>query len=172
MTRRRGGKRVTPARMLALAGELARTGVQGGEVGIAAARTITHRTAMMAAAAGDPVAMANPEFVRMGTEKLEAAVEAGQAMAKGMAELGQAWTALAAGPLLPGSPAFGRVPTPADWLAWQSRAAGAMASGMMMGGMAAGLRLAEAWSAVASAGLAPVHRTVSANARRLGRERG
>ena len=169
MARRGKGRGASPARMLSLAGELARTGIKSGEVGLASAQTIGHRTAMMAAAFGDPVAMANPEFIRMGTEKVEAAAEAGHAMASGMNELGRAWLALLSGQGLTAGFAFGLggFGNPAALAELQRRTM----TEAMTAGLNAGLRVAEAYSAIASAGLAPVHRTVSANARRLARER-
>jgi hypothetical protein len=160
----------TAGRMLDLAGELARTGVKSGEVGVASVQTIGYRTAMMAAAFGNPIAMANPEFVRMGSEKVEAAMEASQAMAKGLSELGRAWVALLSGQsnLAAFTMGLGTCRTPVELMTLQQHAM----KEAVDASLGAGLRLVEAYSAIASAGLAPVHRTVSANARRLARTQG
>src|SRR3954467_15401332 len=60
--------------------DLARTAGKTQEMALASIQTIGYRTAMMMQAMGDPVAMANPEFMLMGREKIEAAVESHQAI--------------------------------------------------------------------------------------------
>lgn len=169
--RSRAGNGHPVERLAAVAGEMAKTGVKGGEMGVAAAQTIGYRTAMMAAAMGNPVDLANPEFVRMGSEKVEAAVEAVHAVAKGMEELYHAWVALSTGQsqaalaMLGG---LGTVRTPADLLMLQSRSV----TEAMDAGIHASLRFVEAASALTTAGLNPAYRKVRANAKRLARQHG
>ena len=55
-------------RLLAVAGQLTKTGLRSSEMGVAAAQTIGYRTAMMTAALANPIDFANPEFIRMGAE--------------------------------------------------------------------------------------------------------
>lgn len=158
-------------RLAAVAGEMAKTGVKGGEMGVAAAQTIGYRTAMMAAALGNPVDLANPEFVRMGSEKVEAGVEAVHAVAKGLEDLYQAWIALCTGQsqaALAVLGGLGSVRTPADLLTLQSRTV----TEAIDASIHASLRFVEAASALTTAGLTPAYRTVRANARRLAREHG
>jgi hypothetical protein len=135
----------------------------GFATAIAAATTIGYRTAMLAAVR-DAAELHDPEFVRMGTEKVEAAAAAGAEM-------------VLAGPLLPfwilewGWSAgqhtqaalveamFCR--SPGELAVLQQRWAGQMAS--------ANEKFAETLLGVAAAGLRPIPPAPAANARRLGR---
>jgi hypothetical protein len=116
--------------------EAMRRARRGMEAATAAAQTIAIRSSMMATAT-TPAALADPEFQRMCVEKVEAAWNAGAAMAAATPRLYAAWFDMA---LSGGSP-FSAVATLTD----------------------AGLRFLDA-------GFAPVHRAVTANARRLGRK--
>lgn len=168
MAARKAGNGLTTDRMLALAGDMTRTGVRSGEMGMAAAQTIGYRTAMMAAALGNPIDLANPEFVRMGSEKVEAAVESVHALAKGVGEFVQAWTTLMGGQFhatMTTLTGLGQCRTPSDFFVLQHRSV----QESVEASLHAGFYLMESVSNLTSAGLAPVHRTVRANARRLGR---
>jgi hypothetical protein len=164
-----GGSQLGSAagRIQGMARELTDTAEKAGQLGMAAASTITHRAVMMAQAMSDPVAaMSNPEFTRMGVEKVEAAVEATRALTEGFQDLGLAWWELMAGQMQLASEAatgLQRCRTPTDFMALQSQSF----SRCMTAGMAAGLRFAESATALMGAGLNPMHRTASANARRL-----
>lgn len=152
-------------RLLGVAGTLARNGVKGGEMGVAAAQTIGYRTAMMAAALGNPIKMANPEFVRMGAEKVEAGVEAVQELAEGFADLQRAWLSMFTGQVqlafsfLGG---LGAVRSPGD--------AVGLFEDSVAAGISAQLHFAEAAASFTGSGLGPLHRKTRANARRLGRK--
>lgn len=153
---------------MAVVGTLMRTAEQHGELGVAAARTIGYRTALMAGALQDPAKLANPEFVLMGTEKVEAAAKAAHAFALGLADLQDAWVSLCALPVrtasLMMSGGFGWQRAPMEVWALQTR--------IVDDAMAAGMRFAQSAASLAGAGLAPIHRTASANARRLERRHG
>jgi len=167
-------RRKTPAgvaaRMTAMMDEMTRTAQKHGELGVAAARTIGFRTAMMADTLQDPASLADPEFVRMGAEKVEAAAEAATAMAVGMAELQHAWMALLSGPAQAATLAMtsmGTCRSPMDLLSIQQR----WWEESLHAGMNASLHFAESAASLASAGLPAFHRRASANARRLARVR-
>lgn len=171
MARRKSGNGHPVERMAAVAGAIAQTGVRTGEMGVAAAQTIGYRTAMMAAALNNPSDLANPEFIRMGAEKVEAAMEAAGAVTKGLYELNKAWVVLMTGQTEAAMAAFGQLGncrSPGDLLAIQSRSVGVAVDA----GIHASLNFLEAASALANAGMNPAYRKVRANARRLGRQQG
>lgn len=64
----------------------------------AAAHTVALRTLMLARAAGDPQAMADPEFMRMATEKMAAAALSGAAFAAHAPNLWRLWLGAATSP--------------------------------------------------------------------------
>jgi hypothetical protein len=142
-----------------------RLAVAGLATTAAAATTIAHRTAMLARAT-DAAALANPEFVRMGTEKVAAVAAAGAATALaaplfGFSVLEYGWRMLQSTQAALAEAALCR--NAAELAAVQRRWAGSMS--------AAGLALGESAARVAAAGLRPVHRTAAANAKRLARRR-
>lgn len=154
------------ARLVKVGAALAKTAERTGEMGVAAATTIGIRTNMMVRAAGDPVAMADPEFTLMVCEKVEAAVESGLAMGAGLPTFHVAlatWLSSQAAIATHAISSLAQCRTPADVAAVQSRTFEALHSA----GTAASARLAEAAVVITGAGLDPVHRTVSANAKRL-----
>lgn len=64
----------------------------------AAAHTVALRSMMLARAAGDPRAMADPEFMRMATEKMAAAALSGAAIAAHAPKLWLLWLGAATSP--------------------------------------------------------------------------
>lgn len=152
-------------RLLAVAGTLASNSVRQGEMGLAAAQTIGYRTAMLAAAFGNPAKLANPEFIRMGAEKVEAAAEAAQEMAEGFAELQHAFMAMFTGQarmavtLLGG---LGTARSPGEVVGLFEESINA--------GLNAGIHFAESAASFTAAGLGPIHRKTRSNARRLARK--
>ncbi len=156
-------------RLSAVADTLVDTTRRSGEMGVAAAQTIGYRSAMMAAALASPTGFANPEFIRMGAEKVEASVEAMQAVTHGLAELGTTWVALLTGQTQATVQALtelSRCRHPAEWAEVQRRAVAQMVDS----GVHAALRTAEAAAAISAASLKPLHRKARANARRLAAE--
>ena len=110
------------------------------EIGLAAPQVIAQRTTRMALAGARPSARDQREFVRMGQEKAEA--------------FGESWLAM-------------------GWRLWQLQTAAAaslwgqwLRQGPEMM-LAAEQPLLQAWPHVMASGLKPVHRRVTANARRL-----
>lgn len=154
-----------------LGAEMARTTERTAELALASARTIGFRTAMMARAAGDPVAMADPEFVLMGREKVEAGAAAALAMADGLRPILEAWGTWASRQAQGNARAALALATcrsPIDLM----RVYGDWIDESLTGAQAATGKLAEAAGRIAGAGLAPIHAAASSNARRLAREGG
>ncbi|QCO02724.1 phasin family protein [Azospirillum argentinense] len=171
MARRKTGNGEPTQRFLTVAGDLTRTGVKTGEMGVAAAQTIGYRTAMMAAAMNNPIDLANPEFVRMGSEKVEAMVEATHAVAKGIGEMQQAWMTLMQGQLQAAMvmvTGLGQCRNPADLMELQRRTV----TETVEAGIHAALYMVESATALTQAGMTPAYRTVRANARRLAKQHG
>ncbi len=153
------------SRALRVMDALGRSGRTGGELGLASARTIAHRTALMREAMADPMKLANPEFVNMATEKAAAASEAWAAMAAGLSDVQRAWLALAQAQMR-GMTALTRAMTPGRDGRPAADAMTLVRRGWELN-LHAGLRFAESALAFAAAGVAPYHRRASANARRL-----
>ncbi|MFD1623287.1 phasin family protein [Azospirillum griseum] len=169
MANNRQGAAHPVQRLSAVADTLVDTTRRSGEMGVAAAQTIGYRSAMMAAALASPTGFANPEFIRMGAEKVEATVEAMQGVTHGLTELGSTWVALLTGQTQAAVQALSDLAqcrTPADWAEVQRRTI----AHMMDSGVHAALRTAEAAAAISAASLKPLHRKARANARRLAAE--
>ncbi|PWC33189.1 phasin family protein [Azospirillum sp. TSO35-2] len=155
-------------RLSAVADQLAKTSLRSGEMGVAAAQTIGYRTAMMTAALSNPIDFANPEFIRMGSEKIEAAVEAFHAVATGISEFGAAWVTMVTKQTEAAAVTVGGLAScrnPMEIVDVQQR----LLADAMDAGIHASLRLVEATAALTAAGLNPAYRKVRANARRLSR---
>jgi hypothetical protein len=136
----------------------------GFATAVAAATTIGHRTTMLATVR-DVTELGHPEFIRMGSEKIEAAAAAGVEMALAAPMLSLrfvewTWSAGQHAQAALAEVAFCR--SPGELVALQRRWVGRMTD--------ANQRLAETVLGVAAAGLRPVHHAAAANARRLGRQ--
>lgn len=131
------------------------------EMAIAAGHTIGHRSLMLAQAAGDPEALSHPEFTRMVTEKMVVAAETGADVARRMASAQWGWACWFGARAQLGAAAWAANPATAwqQWLKATDQAADL------------GRRLAADAAALADASLAPAHRVVSANAKRLRRKK-
>jgi hypothetical protein len=151
--------------------DLARTAGKTHEMALASVQTIGYRTAMMFQAFGDPVAMSNPEFTLMGHEKVEAAVESQRAMMESTQNLLEGWTAWAFGQARTNAKAFSELAacrTPADILGVQQH----YLQSTWINATTAAAKLAQASIRITDAGLIPVHKVVSANAKRLSEQNG
>lgn len=141
-----------------------------GEMVQAAGETIVHRMEMMRRAAGDPVVLGHPEFALMYREKGEAGLAAARAMADDVID-GQrvmaSWLGDQARLNMSALLSLARCRSLPDWLAVQRRYLEASTERAAT----AGSRLAKLAGHAADAGLAPVHRAASGNARRLGRRK-
>lgn len=139
-----------------------------GEMALASAHVIDHRTRRMANAGLVPNARDRKEFTLMGQEKVEAAMESAQALALGMARVQQEmataafqgwWNGAAAACSLLGCK------TPLDLVNAQTR----LAQDAIAHSGKAGAQAASLLTHAAAKGLKPVHSRATANARRLGR---
>lgn len=134
--------------------------IRMAEMAVAAGQTIGHRSLMLAQAAGNPVALGNPEFTRMVAEKMAVAAETGAEVAQRVAAAQWGW-AFWFGTQAQLAAAAWTSPATA-WQHWLQSGTDQAAD--------VGRRLAADAAALADASLAPAHRVVSANARRLGRK--
>ena len=138
---------------------------------LASVQTIGYRTAMMFQAFGDPVAMANPEFTLMGHEKVEAAVESHRAMMESGQALLESWTAWAFGQVNTTTKAFTELATcrtQADIISVQQH----YLQSTWINATTAAAKLTQAAIRITDAGLFPVHKVASANAKRLSEQNG
>lgn len=152
MTRKRTTRRRKPADPL----------TQMAEMAVAAGQTISHRSLMLARAAGDPVALGHPEFTRMVAEKMAVAAETGVEVAQRLAVAQQGWAGWFGAQAQLGFAALAVHPASA-WQHWLKLGLDQSAE--------IGDRLMADAAALADASLSPAHRVVSANAKRLGRKR-
>ena len=137
-----------------------------GEMAIAAAQVISHRTTRMARAGVVPSARDQREFRLMGQEKAEAAMESAQAMGMPLLMLNQQFATLALKQMLSGSIALMSIAasrTPAQSAARQSR----FMDATMTNSAVAGSMLSGSAARLARRALTPVHKRVSGNVRRL-----
>ena len=143
-----------------------RLATRTGETMLAAGQTIDHRTRMMRDAAGDPVAMADPEFRLMASEKVDAFWRSHGAMSGKAAPALQTWmTWFSAQARINASAlsALAGCRSPQAAAAVQARY---LQSSALNAGRAAE-RLGRLGVATASLGLGPIHKAATANARRL-----
>ncbi|MGO4125146.1 hypothetical protein AB4Z01_12145 [Inquilinus sp. YAF38] len=136
--------------------------VRMAEMAIAAGQTIGHRSRMMAQAAGDPAALGHPEFTRMVAEKMAVAAETGAEVARRISAAQWGWASWLGAQAQLGAAAWAANPATA-WQRWLTASTGQAAD--------IGRRLATDAADLADASLAPAHRVVSANAKRLGRRK-
>jgi hypothetical protein len=148
---------------------LVETASRTGDMAVASARTIGYRTARIVQALGDPVSLVDPEFARMGHEKVEAAMKSGQAMADGVHALGAVWQQWVFGQLEDGTRCLGELSAARNPLElvciWQR-----LAMTTLLNATTAAAHLAEASSRLSGAGLDPVLTVAAANAERLALE--
>jgi tellurite resistance-related uncharacterized protein len=140
-------------------------GVKSWEIAFSAPQVVAERLTRLAAAGIHPGARDRREFTLMGQEKFEAYAEALNAMAVQMMEINQKlalhamqqwWNAWAMAWLTPGGFPMG-----------MAKANAAIARNIVSASQ--GKRLESSVSQVANKGIAPVHRRVTGNARRLRR---
>ncbi len=146
------------------------------ELAAAAAETIAHRSARMAGALVDPrgrtntSGLADPEFRRMGAEKLQAGAASARAMALRLAAGQHLWRDFWLLQFRRGSALLPRIaanPSPLD-MARLGAESGGLLLADCLGFWAKAAALGEA---VADAGARPIHRTATANAHRLAKAR-
>lgn len=144
-------------RMATVASDMSRTGLRTLEMLSASGDVIDKRSGMMRDAATTPFGAHHAELARMMPEKVEAFSRAGSAMATDWWAMQSAWMAEAQN--LGTMMLRGRAPTLAEASALASRT------------QAHGLRFIERAAGMSAAGLAPIHKQATSNARRLKRKK-
>ena len=138
-----------------------------GEMMLASAQVIHHRTGRMVAAGAKPSARDRREFALMGQEKIEAGVESASAIAAQMMTMNpllgpRAFKHMMAGAAVVMSLAASRT-------AGQAMARHAKLVRTMTQSAAATAQLSGAAGRLAQRGLKPIHSRAAANAKRLGK---
>ena len=138
-----------------------------GEMLLASAQVIHHRTGRMAAAGATPSACDRREFALMGQEKVEAGVESGSAMAAQMMTMNPLLGALAVKHMTRGAAAV--MSLAASRTAGQAMARHAKLVRTMTQSAGTTAQLSGAAARLAQRGLKPIHSRATANAKRLGK---
>lgn len=151
----------------ALRGKLVRA-KRAYDLAHASVATIAHRGAMIGRELAAPTGFADPEFARMGQEKVMAAGQAANAMLQRFAGGHSIWTDFWFQQLrrsLSVLPQIAASRSPVHLAQIAAHSGGTLMSDCF----ALWARTAELSEAVADAGARPVHRVAAANARRLGK---
>jgi hypothetical protein len=138
-----------------------------GEMMLASAQVIHHRTGLMAAAGATPSARDRREFALMGQEKIEAGVESASAIAAQMMTLNPLLGPRAYKHMVTGAAAV--MALAASRTAGQAVARHAKLVRTMTQSAATTAQLAGAAARLAQRGLKPIHSRATANAKRLGK---
>ena len=139
--------------------------VKTGEMMLASAEVIGHRTARMAVAGVSPSQRDRREFSLMGQEKVDAAAESGSAVLALMGRSGARLCAQAASQMQEGvfaMLALSASRTPSQFALRQAQMARTMTQSML-----AGFRLGNTAALVAHSALQPIHSRTTRNVRRL-----
>ncbi|MDE1149010.1 MAG: hypothetical protein PW843_20780 [Azospirillaceae bacterium] len=147
--------------------ELDRVAARVHEMAFASAHTINARLGLLAQTGGDPVALGtNPEFERMGREKVEAFADSALALVGGLRAFQDAWWRWRDNQV-DALGEFARAAWsswhPGDWVKAERR----LAASTLRAATGAFTRFTRATNRLGGLGLEPIHRTASANARRL-----
>ncbi len=151
----------------ALRGKLARA-KRAADIANVSAQTIAHRGVMIGRELAAPTGFADPEFARMGREKVLAAGEAGNAMLWRFAGGHRVWTDFWFQQLRRSFsvlPQIAASRSPVHLAQIVAHSGGTLMSDCF----ALWAKAANLSEAVADAGARPIHRVAAANARRLGR---
>lgn len=136
-----------------------------GEMSMASAQVITHRTTRMAAAGPTPDARDRQEFARMGQEKVEAATESARAIAAHLATVNLKLGARAFRHMTTGTAAL--MSLAASRSVGQSMARQAKLAKTLSRSAKTAFELSGSTARLAGRGLRPIHARATANARRL-----
>lgn len=137
-----------------------------GEMSMASAQVIAHRTTRMAAAGPVPNARDRREFTRMGQEKVEASAESARAIAAHLTTSNLNLGARAFSQMMSATTAFWSLAasrTPAQFIARQAKLATTVTRSTMTAA-----EVSTSSARLAKRGLKPIHARATANARRLG----
>lgn len=138
-----------------------------GEIMLASAQVIAHRTARMAAAGSKPSSRDRREFALMGQEKIGAATKSAQGIAAHMLTVDPFLVARAVQQSLAGAAAMMSLAgsrTASQAIARQARLAHVMARSVRTAS-----RISASSARLAHRGLKPIHSRATANAKRLGK---
>ena len=138
-----------------------------GEMMLASAQVIGHRTHRMSRAGPTPNVRDRREFALMGHEKIEASVESAQAIATQLAKMNPLLGANAARQMLASATALMSLATSRSVGEAMTRQAELIRA--VTQSAAAASQLSGSTARVAQRGLKPVHARATANARRLGK---
>jgi hypothetical protein len=139
-----------------------------GEMMLASAQVISHRTTRMAQAGPMPNERDRREFTLMGQEKLDAAAASAQAMALRMVSANQQFAATAFQQMMSSAGGWmALLATPVAALSGQKQAE--LLRDTMMDSAAAASQMADSIAHVAHHGLKPIHSRAVSNAKRLGK---
>ncbi|MEO8164716.1 MAG: polyhydroxyalkanoate granule-associated phasin [Betaproteobacteria bacterium] len=141
-----------------------------GEMMLASAQVIGHRSKRMLLAGPSPVASDRREFALMGQEKVEAAAASSQAMALGWMRMSQEFGAIAFRQMLSGTMAMmslASIRTPAQSMAHQTK----LVRDTLNHSAAVTSQLNKSVGKIAHRGLKPIHSRATGNAKRLAKRR-
>ena len=141
-----------------------------GEMMLASAQVINHRTGRMATAGLTPDARDRKEFALMGQEKLAAASESAQAMAERVLNLNQQMGTLAFNQMVAGTAGIMSVAA-ARTMAQSGKAQAEFVRDTVASSAKAASQLADSVARIAHHGLKPVHSRATANAKRLAKHK-
>jgi len=137
-----------------------------GEMMLASAQVISHRTSRMSKAGPTPNARDRREFALMGREKMEASVESAQAMAMRLMKVNPLLGAHAARQMLTSATAV--MSLAASRTVGEAMKRQAALIRAVTQSAATASRLSGSTARIAQRGLKPIHARATANARRLG----
>ncbi|MDB5770306.1 MAG: hypothetical protein JWM42_680 [Burkholderia sp.] len=143
-----------------------RLALKTGEMMVASAQVINHRTGRMATAGAIPNARDQKEFTLMGQEKVEAIAESGQAMAASMMRVNQQMRKLAFEQWMSGAIGFMSMATSRTMVQSGKRQA-EFVRDAMENSAAAASHLSGSIVSMADHGLKPIHSRATDNAKRL-----
>ena len=138
-----------------------------GEMSMASAQVIAHRTTRMAAGGPRPSARDRQEFTRMGHEKIEAGTESAQAIAAHLMRMNLALGARMFRHMVTGTAALMSLAGSRSFQ--QSIARQAKLAQVVWRSTTSVSQLSDSTARLAGRGLKPIHARATANARRLGK---
>ena len=138
-----------------------------GEMMLASAQVIQHRTGRMAVAGAKPSARDRHEFALMGQEKIEAGIESASAMAAQAMAMNPLLGTRAVKNMMTGAAALMSLAT--SQTASQAMARHAKVVRIMAQSAGTTAQVSGAAARLAQQGLKPIHSRATANAKRLGR---
>jgi hypothetical protein len=137
-----------------------------GEMMLASAQVISHRTGRMAAAGPSPDSRDRREFALMGQEKIAAASESAQAVTARLMRLSQQMGAIAFNQMMAHTAGIASLAT-AQTIAQSGKMQAEIIGNAVSSSARAAAQLSDSMARAAHHGLKPVHSRATANAKRL-----